>query len=150
MIEKLQEEDASNRPEKLQAAYEKLRSLLSELSARNIPADTEAGVNALVREVNTSAESGDALAKQVEEAYKGVLKLVEKELQLVPRNYHRNLWMALGMAAFGLPLGMLFATALGNYGLMGIGLPIGLAMGLGVGTSLDKKAAAEGRQLSVE
>jgi hypothetical protein len=54
------------------------------------------------------------------------------------------------MTSFGLPLGVAFGISIGNIGLLGLGLPIGMAIGLAVGTSMDKKAAAEGRQLAFE
>ncbi|MDQ1162310.1 hypothetical protein QE422_002678 [Chryseobacterium sp. SORGH_AS 447] len=35
-------------------------------------------------------------------------------------------------------------------GFIGIGLPIGMSIGIAVGTLMDKKAQTEGRQLDVE
>jgi hypothetical protein len=35
-------------------------------------------------------------------------------------------------------------------GLLAIGLPIGMGIGIAVGTSMDKKAMNEGRQLDIE
>ncbi len=58
--------------------------------------------------------------------------------------------MSLGMAAFGLPLGVVFGSSTGNMGLLGIGLPIGMVIGMGVGSKMDKKAFEEGRQLDLE
>lgn len=51
-----------------------------------------------------------------------ILKLIEKELKLVPKNSYRNRWMAIGMSAFGVP----------------------------IGAGMDKKAFEEGRQLDME
>lgn len=79
-----------------------------------------------------------------------ILKFVEKELKIVPKNYYRNLWVALGMSAFGLPLGVAFGLSIGNMGLMALGLPIGMAIGVLVGSSMDKKALEQGRQLDIE
>lgn len=72
------------------------------------------------------------------------------ELKLVPKNYYRHLWIGVGMAAFGIPIGVTFGSVLGNMGLLGAGLPLGIAMGAGVGARMDKKAAEEGRQLDLE
>ncbi|MBK8045016.1 MAG: hypothetical protein IPK21_21620 [Haliscomenobacter sp.] len=58
--------------------------------------------------------------------------------------------MSLGMAAFGLPIGVAFGMSLGNIGLLGSGLPIGLAIGVALGSGLDKKAFKEGKQLDLD
>ena len=58
--------------------------------------------------------------------------------------------MALGMAAFGVPLGVAFGTSLDDMSFLAIGLPIGMVIGLAVGSGMDKKALEEGRQLDVE
>ena len=76
--------------------------------------------------------------------------MTEKELKIVTKNYYRNLWMVLGMSAFGLPLGVAFGLSLGNIGLLAIGLPIGMAIGTLVGSKLDKKALESGKQLDIE
>ncbi|MBQ0152941.1 MAG: hypothetical protein KBS61_08630, partial [Chryseobacterium sp.] len=57
---------------------------------------------------------------------------------------------ALGMSGIGLPLGVAFGLSVGSIGLLGLGLPFGMAIGAGIGTSMDKKAQKEGRQLQVE
>ncbi|MFW5708571.1 MAG: hypothetical protein ACOC12_11640, partial [Bacteroidota bacterium] len=78
-----------------------------------------------------------------------IFSFLEKELKLVPANYYRNTWLAIGMAAFGLPIGAAFGILTGNIALIGIGLPIGLAVGMALGSEMDKKAAEEGRQLDL-
>ena len=70
-------------------------------------------------------------------------------MKLVPKFYYRNLWMVLGMSAFGIPLGVAFSMSIKNMAFIGIGLPIGMAIGMIVGTNMDKKAFDEGRQLDV-
>ncbi|WP_430408295.1 hypothetical protein [Kordia sp.] len=57
--------------------------------------------------------------------------------KLVSKGYYIGMWMALGMA-----LGMPWGVAFGN---IALGLPIGLAIGVAIGSSLDAKAAKEGR-----
>ena len=71
-------------------------------------------------------------------------------MKIVPINHYRNLWMVIGMSAFGLPLGVAYGTSIGNIGMMAIGLPIGMVIGIAIGTNMDKKALADGRQLSIE
>ena len=79
-----------------------------------------------------------------------IVHRVNKELKLVPKNYHRNQWMVLGMTVFGIPLGIAFASAIDNMSFLAIGLPIGMPIGMAVGANMDQKAAKEGRQLDVE
>ena len=56
--------------------------------------------------------------------------------------------MVLGMSSFGIPMGVAFGAALGNMGLLGIGLPIGMVIGMPLGTKKDNDAAKKGRQLN--
>jgi hypothetical protein len=79
-----------------------------------------------------------------------IIKLLEKELKIVPKNYYRNIWLAVGMSVFGLPIGVAFGVSIGNMGLLAIGLPIGMAIGTLVGSRMDKKAFEENRQLDIE
>lgn len=85
--------------------------------------------------------------KAIKEKEKKIVKLLEKNHKIVPKKYYQTLWMILGMSAFGLPIGAAFGYLMKNMGLLGIDLPIG--MGTGVGSYLDKKALAEGRQLDI-
>jgi hypothetical protein len=89
------------------------------------------------------------LSRQVKKSQTGILQMIEKEMKLVPKNRYRNMWLALGMASFGVPLGVVFGLSLGNMAFLGIGLPIGMGIGIAVGTALDKKAADSGNQLDL-
>ncbi|WP_298420748.1 hypothetical protein [uncultured Kordia sp.] len=57
--------------------------------------------------------------------------------KLVTKGYYISMWMGLGIG-----LGMPWGVAFGN---IALGLPIGLAIGVAIGSSLDAKAAKEGR-----
>lgn len=128
--------------------YDQLQALLQELNTRDLPPDTVAALQQRVQQLNESVLPPRPWLRQLKQAQAAMLKQLEKDVKLVPRHYYRNLWMAVGMSAFGIPMGVLFGTILKNMGLLGIGLPMGLAIGLAVGSSLDAKAAKEGRQLS--
>ncbi|MBT8222071.1 MAG: hypothetical protein KJN96_02760 [Eudoraea sp.] len=58
--------------------------------------------------------------------------------------------MALGMAVFGVPMGVAFGAALDNMAFLGIGIPIGMAIGIAIGTAMDEQAKKEGRQLDID
>lgn len=130
--------------------YENMVRLLSAAGGCDLKPETEEVVNAEVARVNGIAEADRALGRALERSHQAMLKVLREQEGLVPRNYHRTTWTALGMAVFGVPLGVAFGLSLDNMAFIGIGLPIGLALGAGVGTALDKKAAEAGKQLDVE
>lgn len=53
-------------------------------------------------------------------------------------------WMGIGIALFA-GVGVVFATATDNAGLIGIGPALGVAVGAGIGAGLENKARQEGR-----
>lgn len=130
--------------------FDQYQQLLTELNSRPLPENICSSINAATKELNASPLSGKPLLKLLKQKQTESLKLLEKELKLVPKHHYRNQWMLLGMSAFGIPLGVAIGTSIGNMGMLGIGLPIGMAIGMAVGTGMDKKAFDEGRQLQVE
>ncbi len=130
--------------------YGQFKKLLEELEKRELPDEIAAAINKEVDEINSITDVQRELKKQAKQRLQKIVKLIEKELKLVPRNYYKNVWMAMGIAVFGVPMGVVFGTSLGNMAYLGIGLPIGLGIGLAVGDGMDKKALKEGRQLDVE
>lgn len=135
---------------KLKEIYSQFTKLLIELGKRELPDEIVISINNDIDEINSITNIGNELRKQIIKRQQGIIRLLEKDLKLVPRNYYRNMWMALGMAVFGIPLGAAFGTSLGNMAYLGIGLPIGLVIGLKFGDGMDKKALKEGRQLDLE
>lgn len=135
---------------KTKALYDQLQQLLNELEKNKISAETVEKINRETAIINSMALRDKDLHKVLKQKQNDIIKLLEKEHKIVPKNYYRNLWMAVGMGAFGLPIGVAFGLLMHNIALLSIGLPIGLGIGVVVGSSLDKKAEAEGRQLNVE
>lgn len=142
-----QDLDESTRTSKAYLQYEKF---LGELSKKELPDKIVTSINKDIEEINLISDSGNELRKEIKKKQTRIIKLIEKELKIVPKNYYRNLWLAVGMSAFGVPIGVAFGAMLGNMAFLGVGLPIGLAIGVAVGTGMDKKALAEGRQLDLE
>lgn len=136
--------------EKPAKVLEQFVVLLEELRKKSLPEEIINSINYEIDRINTVEASGKLFIEQVRSSQGKVLKTLEKELKLVPINHYRNTWLAVGMAAFGLPLGAALGAVLGNMAFLSIGLPIGLAVGLAVGTSLDKKAEENGNQLQFE
>jgi len=146
-IRTLNELDASNN-QKLENIHSQLINLINELNSRDIPGQIALEIDKEIESLNSISQPHYELLKSMRKSKTKILRLLEKKLKIVVRNHYRNLWMVLGMPSFGLPIGVSFGLALDNIGLLGIGLPIGMIIGMAVGSSMDKKAAAKGNQLS--
>ena len=133
----------------LKERVEHFENLLNELRKKALPDALIQSINKVVEEINAASTQEKALKNFLRKKQSVIIRMVEKEVKFVPKFYYRNLWMALGMSAFGIPLGVVFSMSLKNMAFIGIGLPIGMAIGIAVGTAMDKKAFAEGRQLDV-
>lgn len=147
--------ELKNRPDidqhkKLYASYNQFDKLLIELRRKELTNETVNSINDGIARVNSVKGSEKELRKQIKNTQSRIIKLIEKEHKLVTKNHYRNTWLALGMAVFGMPLGVAFGASLGNMAFLGIGLPIGMAIGSAVGTAKDKKAFEEGRQIDLE
>lgn len=137
--------------EKISKLLNELNPLIAELNERNLSEDLYAKIESELQSIRKiSADNEKGLKSSLKKARGRILKLLEKEVKLVPKGYYQNLYIAIGMTAFGMPLGVAFGVALNNMAFLGIGLPIGLAIGLAIGKEKDKKAEAEGRQLNTE
>jgi hypothetical protein len=130
--------------------HTQIEYILRDLSGRDIPHYVAQAINDAVQEINLTTKIDYALHKLLKQKQRDIIKLLEKELKIVPINYYRNLWMVIGMTVFGVPTGVAFGTAIGSMAFMGLWLPIGMAIGMAVGSVLDRKAQEDGRQLSVE
>lgn len=141
-------------PKELQAdsrigkRYTQLEALLQELDRRDLKEPFLSNLNRIIDSFNAASSAN--WKKNVRTAHAAVIKTMSKDSDLHTINQNRNMWMAVGMAAFGIPLGAAFGAAIGNMAFIGIGMPVGMAIGIAVGTAMDKKAKAEGRQLNLE
>ncbi len=149
-IKSLQIKTSFSPDKKLSAKFAAFQKLIDELNKKDIPFEMMNSINHDIEEINQFGGSDADTWKLVRKKQTRIITLLEKELELVPLNYHRNKWLAVGMSAFGLPIGVAFGISLGNLGLLGLGLPIGMGIGVAVGMSMDKKAKESGKQLDVE
>jgi hypothetical protein len=133
----------------LEAAYDRFTEVLRAIESLDLNEETIEEVNKNIKLVN-EVEDYKKLKAQLQKKRYNIVQILEKKEKLVTKNHYRNLWMALGMTIFGLPIGLAIAGAVGNIGLFAIGLPIGMPIGIAVGSQKDKKAADEGRQLAIE
>jgi ABC-type phosphate/phosphonate transport system permease subunit len=130
--------------------YDQLQQLLIAVAEKDIPDSVIEKINLVINFLNNVEEGNSRFQKMMKKAEADILKLLDKELKMVPINHYKKLWMVLGMSAFGMPLGVAFGISVGNLGLLGLGFPIGMGIGVFFGISQDKKALAEGRQLAFE
>jgi hypothetical protein len=132
---------------KFSKQFNSLQSLLESIEKKEIPEEQLKKINEIIGGINVFSGPDPQLLKTLKTGQAAILKLLEKELKIVPKSYYQTLWLVLGMSAFGMPLGVAFGAIMGNMGLLGIGLPIGMSIGIAVGTGMDTKAKNEGRQL---
>ncbi|KAA3647485.1 MAG: hypothetical protein DWP98_09170 [Bacteroidetes bacterium] len=107
-------------------------------------------INTHIDKINAIEDSDKKLKAELRKNQNELLKLLIKENNLVTKNYYRNTWMMIGMGAIGVPIGTSFGVLTKNMGLIAIGLPFGMIVGLLVGLKLDRKAAHAGNQLDIE
>ncbi len=129
--------------------YADFGRLISEMQKKYIPSDVIILINQEIEEINFFTGPEEELLKALRKAKSRILALIGKELDLVAKNHYRNIWRVLGMIAFGIPLGLTFGASFGNMALLALGLPLGLIFGMIVGSSLDKKAYDNGKQLDI-
>ncbi len=122
-------------------------ALLEAISKKEIPDELITKSNEIIGGLNDFIGKEGDLLKALKAGKSLIIKMLEKEVKIVPQNHYQTQWMILGMSVFGIPLGVAFGAAMGNMAFLGIGLPIGMAIGIAAGTSMDAAAKKEGRQL---
>jgi hypothetical protein len=136
--------------EKLENRISNFQSYIDLLNSRDLDNDVIDAINSSIDELNNFEGSKRKFKLRLMKVRSQVVRHVEKQAKLVPQNYYRKLWLALGMSVFGMPIGVVFGTSFGSMAYLGVGLPIGMAVGIAVGASMDKRALKEGRQLDIE
>ncbi|MBL4604476.1 MAG: hypothetical protein JKY02_02075 [Flavobacteriaceae bacterium] len=135
--------------QKIQNGYTQFEELLALLQKRSLGEKSIQCINSEIDTINSIRVSNNELRKQVRKSQAKMLLVLKKEDEIVPKNHYRNLWMALGMTVFGVPLGVTFGASIENMGFIGIGMPIGMMIGIALGTKKDKDAASAGKQLTI-
>ncbi len=148
MIVKLNKRQTDRK--RLLDAYENFEKLLVEINKKEVPDALIEEFNQSILRINQFQDSDSKLSKLILTEYRAILKTLEKELNVVAKNHYQNIWMAIGMSAFGLPIGVVIFAFTQDAAFIAIGLPIGLPIGLAIGSEKDKKAKKEGRQVNVD
>jgi hypothetical protein len=149
MVQKLQQSSLLEESKTLKKRYEQLNHLIDEINKKHIPESLEKQFSESIQSLNAHSGTAKLLSINMRRAQIKITRTLEKELKMVPKNHYRNIWMAIGMSAFGVSMGVGFGIALDNMAYIGIGIPIGMVIGMAIGSGMDKKAAEEGRQLNI-
>ena len=139
------------RPEltgRLQKTYDSLLKFVDALNEKELTESFVNTSNEQIAELDQLASDDRVFKKKLVKIRSSLSSRAIKELKYIPKNYYMVLGMAIGMSAFGIPMGVVFGTVMDNMGLLSLGIPIGMSMGMVFGIALDKKAQDEGRQLS--
>ncbi|MFZ9003561.1 MAG: hypothetical protein ACO20F_08665 [Robiginitalea sp.] len=139
-----------NPGKRTQEKIQNFRELLLALEDRGLTQAVVQALNLKIRALNEMQGPEKEYRKALVNTEYKILKFLEKEHKIVPKNHYQKTWLALGMTVFGVPIGVAMGTALGNMGFIGVGIGMGLAIGIAIGTDMDKKARKEGRQLEFE
>jgi hypothetical protein len=149
-LKKLNEISEQKSSQRLLRKHDELTRLIDLLRSRDLPSKLLDSVNRETENINSFKGTNRELLRKVRSAELRILKQLEKDMKLVPKNTYRTRWMAIGMSVFGVPIGVAFGAGLGNMAFLAIGIPIGMSIGIAVGALMDKKAFEEGRQLDIE
>ena len=123
--------------------------LWEELNEMELPKEVSSFINREVDHINSLEENGE-LFMVLGRTQAAILKRIKEEMGLLPANYYRNMWLGLGMAVFGVPIGVIIGLSLQNMAFLGLGIPVGLVIGMAIGVASDARAKEEGRQLRFE
>ena len=132
---------------KVAKKWSNLQSLWNAVSKREISKEALEAINQDISAFNAMEGSEAQMRKKIFKLQQAILSRLLKFDKIVPEHYYQNLWMGIGLASFGVPIGIAIGSALDNMGFMGVGIGMGLPLGLAVGAGMDKKAAKEGRQI---
>lgn len=149
-IKKLNNFENISKTNRVQREFDSFKILIEELKSRKLPNNTIEKINEIIDKFNSFNKKANRFSSEITNSTYKIVQIVLKEHKLTPINYNRNMWMGLGIAIFGLPLGVAMGFALGNVAFIGIGLPLGMSIGLAIGASIDKKAKENGNQLNIE
>ncbi|MFI2742164.1 hypothetical protein ACG2LH_05455 [Zhouia sp. PK063] len=130
--------------------YNQFVTLLDELESHKLSTKTLQNIQKQVNKLNSMVCNEQLWDKQLKISYRKIIKLVKKDIDLVPKNYYLQHFVAIGLSAIGIPVGVLIGFLLNNMILISLGVPFGLAIGAAIGKHLDKKAFKQHKQLSID
>lgn len=134
---------------KLEKKIGHFNKIIEVLKQKEIADSSVEFINVQIQEINHQELESKKLLQFMRKAQNRIFQHLEKELKLVRKGHYTMMWLPLGMAVFGVPMGVIFGFAIDNFGLFGIGLPIGMGIGIALGAGMDSRASTNGRQLDL-
>lgn len=128
--------------------YIQFNNFVDELNSRSIVENTINAINREIEEINSSTEIGVSMKSLIVKKLTAILKLLEKEHKLVPKNYYRNNNLLKNSVVFGVPIGIIIGLITKDMALISAGMIIAMAISFVRGRIMDKMALKEGRQFS--
>ena len=129
---------------KEQKALEQFNELISALNDKELDEEMIEHIKG-----NMSNIRSELTFNTIKKEESKILDYIKREKGYVAQNHYMTLWIALGMSAIGVPIGVAIGLALDQLGFMGIGIGGGLAIGVAIGSAKDKKAKEQGKQLPI-
>lgn len=129
--------------------FQRLQTLVVELKKYDLSEDLIAIINKEVELLNGLGKHPKVFKRQLRVSQNKILSKLERKAKIVTKHHYRNMWLALGLAVFGVPIGVILSEILDNSGLIGIGFPFGMFIGIMLGNQMDKKAASKGNQIDI-
>jgi zinc transporter ZupT len=149
-IQNLKNRSEIDQNSRLSKKYVQFQKLINELINKKLNDDVVIIINDNINSINSISDLDNQFQKQLKSAQSKILKVIEKHHKLTTENHHRNIWLALGIGAFGVPIGVIIGVITGNMAFIGIGIPIGFSIGIAIGTMKDNKLKDQGKQLALE
>lgn len=129
---------------------DQLISLFETMESKRIP---KAKFSELISWLEDLLAKDTIYVRQLTALKTDVSDILRKEFGLTTKFYYRFKWTFNGMLYFGLPLGLIVSAIYNEEGFLTLasplGIGLGLVIGLAIGTAKDKKAAQQGKQLSI-
>lgn len=136
-------------PDKDSGPIRDFQFLLSEVNHKEISPEVAQKITKIIVHLNAWDRSARGYLKEIEKSRRKILKILHKDLKIVHRNYYTGLWLPLGSALFGIPFGFIIFLITGKIVFLGVGLPLGMFVGLGIGAYLDRRAKENNKVLFI-
>jgi hypothetical protein len=149
-IQNLKEKPEIDINSRFSKKYVQFQKLINELRNKELNDDVVIIINDNINSINSISSLDNQFSKRLKSAQSKILKVIEKHHKLATENHYRNIWLALGIGAFGVPIGVVIGAITGNMAFIAIGIPIGFGIGIAIGTMMDNNLKNQGKQLALE
>src|SRR6056297_2717024 len=106
IIGEIKYDESLQKDVKLSKIANQFELLIEELKRKKLPDNLVQFINSKIEEINSINDSSKKLKSQIKKNQSKIIEQVEKKIKIVPKNHYRNTWLALGLAVFGVPIGV--------------------------------------------